>query len=187
MAHSDPAQIELLVLDVDGVMTDGSVLLDADGREIKRFNIRDGVGIRAWIRLGFKVAIVTGRTSQALMHRMKELGVEHVFQGSSDKAKDLEKLLHETGTDPSCAACLGDDWPDLALVRGVGYPMAVADADDWLKEAAAFVTTRPGGHAAVREAIEHLLETKGMMQEALALYDEPNTLELRERTRDTHS
>ena len=174
MAHSDPAQIELLVLDVDGVMTDGSVLVDADGREMKRFNVRDGLGIRVWLRLGFKVAVITGRSSRALTHRMKELGVEHVIQDSYDKAQDLDKVLGETDTVVACTACLGDDWPDLAMARQVGYPMAVSDADDQLKKAAAHITTRRGGQGAVREAIEHLLEAKGMMQEALALYDTAN-------------
>lgn len=175
MAYSDPAQIELLILDVDGVMTDGSVLLDADGDEIKRFNIRDGLGIRVWLRLGFKVGVITGRSSLALTHRMMELGVEHVIQDSNDKAKDLDKLLGEADTAVACTACLGDDWPDLAMARKVGYPMAVSDADDKLKKAVAHITTRRGGHGAVREAIEHLLEAKGMMQEALALYDTANT------------
>jgi 3-deoxy-D-manno-octulosonate 8-phosphate phosphatase (KDO 8-P phosphatase) len=133
--------------------------------------VRDGFAIRVWQRLGFTVAIVTGRSGEALRHRMTELGVAHVIQGSVDKAASLEVLGAKTGIAPSGTAYLGDDWPDLPILRRVGYPMAVADADEEVRKAAAFVTRAPGGRGAVREAVEHLVRAKGLMARALAMYD----------------
>lgn len=170
-ASHDPAPVTVLALDVDGVLTDGSVLLDHEGREIKRFHIRDGVGIRVWQRLGGTVAIITGRESAALRARMDELGVEHVFEGVADKAEALDQLCERLGVEPSRIACVCDDWPDLPLLRRVGYPMAVFDAAPAVRKAAVFVTRAVGGRGAVREAIEHLLKCQGRYEEALALYD----------------
>lgn len=167
---ADPAKVELLVLDVDGVLTDGSILLDDDGRETKRFNIRDGLGLRVWMRLGFKAAVITGRTGGAVKHRMAELGIEDVVQGSQRKGEALAGLAVRTGVGLDRIACIGDDWPDLAVMRRVGYPMAVADADPRVRAAAVYVTKSPGGRGAVREAVEHLLDAKGLMDRALALY-----------------
>lgn len=169
---SDPAaRIAVLGLDVDGVLTSGVIMLDADGREIKAFHAADGVGLRTWSRLGLRSAIVTGRTGHAVLHRAADLGIHDVIQGSKDKSAALDELIRRTGVPAERIAFLGDDWPDLAMLRRVGYPMAVANADARVKAAARFVTQRRGGEGAVREAIEHLLERQGRLAEAVALYD----------------
>jgi 3-deoxy-D-manno-octulosonate 8-phosphate phosphatase (KDO 8-P phosphatase) len=168
---TDFSSITLLALDVDGVLTDGSIYLDDNGHETKRFNIRDGFGLRLWRGLGFETAIITGRTGQALRHRMAELKIAHCIQGSANKSTSLDELCRKLGQTPETVAYIGDDWPDLCILRRVAYPIAVADADPLVREAAAFVTTRAGGHGAVREAIEHLIEKKGLMRRARALYD----------------
>lgn len=169
-ARCAPSEVALLVLDVDGVLTDGSVLLDDDGRETKRFNIRDGFGLRMWQAQGFRAAVVTGRIGRAVQHRMNELGIGEVVQGSKDKAAALAGLVQRTGIPPSRMAYLGDDWPDLPIMRLVGYPMAVADAEDAVRGAALFVTGRQGGRGAVREAVEHLLAAKGLLDGTRARY-----------------
>lgn len=167
---SRPDAITLLALDVDGVLTDGSILLDDHATETKRFNVRDGFGLRLWARLGFRSAIITGRSGAALQHRAKELGISDLIQGSQNKADSLAALTQRTGIPPEHIAFLGDDWPDLPILRRVGYPMAVADADTEVLKLAAFVTTRPGGRGAVREAVMHLIEARGLMKQALEFY-----------------
>jgi 3-deoxy-D-manno-octulosonate 8-phosphate phosphatase (KDO 8-P phosphatase) len=167
----DATKVELLVLDVDGVLTDGSITLDHEGRELKRFNASDGLGMRAWTRVGLHLAIITGRTSGAVLHRAADLGVAHVIQGSKDKGAALDELVRVSRVDPSRMAFLGDDWPDVAPMRRVAYPMAVMNAHERVKARAAYVTERAGGHGAVREAIEHLLRARGLMDRALDLYD----------------
>jgi 3-deoxy-D-manno-octulosonate 8-phosphate phosphatase (KDO 8-P phosphatase) len=167
----DPKRIELLALDVDGVLTDGSISLNDLGHETKRFHSRDGFGLRLWQQLGFHVAIITGRSGKALQHRMTELNVVHVHQGCKDKSASLDELCGKLGVAPEQAAYIGDDWPDLCILRRVGYPMAVADADPLVRQAAAYVTRLSGGHGAVREAIDHLIAEKGLMERARALYD----------------
>ena len=163
--------VQLLCLDVDGVMTDGSIALDDNGVETKRFHVRDGTGIRIWLKLGLKIALITGRRGTAVQHRARELGIEHVIQESTNKALDLRELLRTLNLTPQQVAMLGDDLPDLSLMKMVGYPMAVADATPEICEAARFVTQRPGGHAAVREAIEHLLRAKECWDEARRLFE----------------
>lgn len=163
--------IELLILDVDGVLTDGSIMLDDLGHESKRFNVRDGFGIKLWQRLGFHCAIITGRTGRAVLHRAAELRIPHIIQGSKDKGQAAADLAAKLGLSLDRAACLVDDWPDLAMMKRVAYPMCVADADARVKRAAAYTTKAAGGHGAAREAIEHLLSAKGLMEQALRLYD----------------
>ncbi len=165
-----PAAIELLCLDVDGVMTDGGIVLDDRGAETKRFHVRDGTGIRIWKRLGYEVALITGREGGAVRARAGELGIGHVIQGSQDKGRSFADLLRELGLDAARAAILADDLPDLPIMRRAGYAMAVADASPEVRELAAFVTTSPGGQGAVREAIEHLLRAKDRWDEAVALF-----------------
>lgn len=166
-----PDAVELLILDVDGVLTDGSIYIDDLGHETKRFNVRDGFGIKLWQRLGFQCAIITGRTGQAVLHRANELRISHIIQGSKDKGQAAMDLAAKLGLSLDRAACLGDDWPDLAMMKRVGYPMCVADADSRVKHAAAYTTKAPGGHGAAREAIEHLLSCKGLMEQAHKLYN----------------
>jgi 3-deoxy-D-manno-octulosonate 8-phosphate phosphatase (KDO 8-P phosphatase) len=159
------------VLDVDGVMTDGSIYVDHDGREAKRFHVRDGFAIKLWQRLGLRLAIITGRTSSAVKHRARELAIDLVVQGCPDKGAAVETMSRETGVKLENMACLADDWPELPMMCRVGYPMAVADAEPAVRRIAAFVTPRPGGQGAVRDGIEHIILKKGLMERALALYD----------------
>lgn len=174
--------VEMLVLDVDGVMTDGSIQLDDHGVETKRFFVRDGQGITAWIKLGFHVAIITRRggnvtigstgRGECIMHRCRELGIaEHrVIRGASDKSVAVDQLLGETGLEARQLAFVGDDWPDIKAMKRVGFPVAVADAGPHVKAHAAYITSKPGGHGAVRETIELLIDAKGMMEKTVGMY-----------------
>ena len=170
-AFSDPATVRLLVLDVDGVLTDGRITLDGRHAEPKTFHVRDGLAIRQWIARGGRVAVVTGRRSPAVLQRAEELGIDPVVQGAGDKAAALARVLAETGIDAAHAAAMGDDLPDLPLLRGVGLPLAPADAVDEVRAAAAYVTAARGGHGAVREAIEHLMRASGAWTEVVASFD----------------
>jgi len=162
----------LLVLDVDGVLTDGGLYVDDKGHPSKRFHVRDGLGIKLAQRFGIQVAILTGKTSRVVEHRAKELGIELVIQGSKDKGADIKLLCEKTGVPMRFTAMLGDDLPDLPAFAVVGYAMAVGDASAEAKAAAAFVTTAHGGHGAAREAIEHLLKAQGKWDAAVAVFTE---------------
>ncbi len=170
---TDPKDIRCLVLDVDGVLTDGSIYLDDRGVETKRFNVRDGQGIATWIRLGFEVAIITKRKSRgeggegAVMHRARELGIRHVIQGAPDKAAALHEVRRLTGVPFDQMAYIGDDWPDIAAMNLVGLPIAVADAVADVKQAAGWITHGSGGQGAVREAIERILDAAGLLDAAV--------------------
>lgn len=170
-ASAAAARVRLLALDVDGVLTDGSINLDHAGRETKRYHAADGVALRTWTRLGLTLAVVTGRTSHSLLHRLAELGVGHVIQGSRDKRAAIAQLRERTGIAPEAMAFLGDDWPDLPALRAVGYPMAVANAAPEVKRLARYVTPRCGGQGAVRDAAEHLWRAQDLFARAVALYD----------------
>lgn len=170
-------RIGLLVMDCDGVLTDGSITILPDGAESKRFHASDGVGLRAWGALGLSSAVITGRSGPALRHRLTDLGVSRLIEGSRDKLADLSRLEAESGVPAGSMAYIGDDWPDLPVLRRVGLAMAVADAAPRVREVVVaagdrgVVLTRPGGHGAVREAVELLLRREGLWERALALYD----------------
>ncbi len=170
MAHSSLTDIRCLCLDVDGVLTDGGIVLDDHGVETKRFNVRDGAGLTIWRRLGYHVAIITGREGMVVQHRARELQIEHVVQGSPDKAAALLELTQRMSVTPAQTAVLADDLPDLPMMREAGYPMAVADAVPEVREAAAYVTTACGGRGAVREVVEYIVKGQGRWEEALALF-----------------
>lgn len=170
MNNDRAARVRLLCLDVDGVMTSGGISIDDHGVETKRFHVRDGTGIRMWRALGNEVVIITGRSGMSVRHRADELGLRHVVQGASDKAASLAALLQTLEIEPDETAVLADDLPDLPMLAMAGYPMAVADAVRDVREAADFVTVRPGGLGAVREAIEHLIKSRGQWDDALALF-----------------
>lgn len=163
--------IRMLVMDVDGVLTDGSIVYDDDGRELKRFHVRDGLWIRAWVDLGYDAAILSARRSPAVQRRAEELGITRIVQGSGDKGRDIRGLASDAGVPLEDVAYIGDDLADLAAMRLVGYPMAVADADERVIAAARHVTAASGGHGAVREAIMHLLTTLGRLDDVLNRYD----------------
>lgn len=165
------ASVRLLCLDVDGVLTEGAVVLDAEGRELKVFSVRDGLGLVLWQRLGGRVAVITGRSSPAVDRRMQELGVSMVRQGSKDKAQELRSIAAEAGVPAEQVAFVGDDLPDLPAMRACGYPVAVQDAAPEVRAAAAFVTAAPGGKGAVREVVEHLLRAQDRWNDALAMFD----------------
>ena len=153
-------RIRLLVLDVDGVLTDGRLYLSPAGEELKVFHVRDGSGLVAVQRAGITVAIVSGRDSAAVSRRAAELGIRHVHQGVADKGTELDRLLAELAIDPAETACVGDDTPDLPMLRRAGLAIAVADAHPALAGAVHWTTAAPGGHGAVREVCDLLLSAR---------------------------
>ncbi|HEU5467995.1 MAG TPA: HAD hydrolase family protein [Steroidobacteraceae bacterium] len=155
------AEISLLVLDVDGVLTDGSLWYGPDGEIHKAFNVRDGHGIKSLLEAGVGVAVISGRSSAAAAARMRELGVADVAQGVDDKARALADLLERKAIDARRVACLVDDTPDLALMAAVGLPAAVADAHPAVLAAAKHVTRAAGGRGAVREFCDFLRAARG--------------------------
>jgi len=164
-------RIRLLCLDVDGVLTDGGISIDDAGHEQKRFHVRDGAALRMWARLGLEIAVITGRNGMALRHRLRELGVRHVISGSKEKGGAFEGLLAELGVAADEAAMIGDDLPDLPILRRCGLPIAVRDASQEVLDVARFVTPRPGGSGAVRDAVEHILKVQGRWSDAVRLFD----------------
>jgi 3-deoxy-D-manno-octulosonate 8-phosphate phosphatase (KDO 8-P phosphatase) len=154
-------QIRLLVLDVDGVLTDGRLFISPAGEEFKAFHVRDGSGLVALQRAGVTVAIISGRDSAAVTRRAAELGIRHMRQGVSDKGAELTALLRELGIAASETACVGDDTPDLPMLRAAGLAVAVADAHQAAKDVAHWITPSPGGHGAVREVCDLLLSASG--------------------------
>jgi 3-deoxy-D-manno-octulosonate 8-phosphate phosphatase (KDO 8-P phosphatase) len=164
------AAIELLILDVDGVLTDGSVVYAADLWEIKAFHVRDGSAIKWWRHAGKRVAVISGRSSPAVARRAAELGIDDLVQGADAKLPALRTILAATGCRPDQACAVGDDLPDLPLLRNVGLAAAVADAADEVKQAAHLVTRTPGGRGAVREVVELLLKGQGLWQPVVERY-----------------
>jgi 3-deoxy-D-manno-octulosonate 8-phosphate phosphatase (KDO 8-P phosphatase) len=164
------AAIELLLLDVDGVLTDGSVIYADDGTELKRFHVRDGSGLKLWRLAGKRAAIVSGRKSAAVERRAAELGINPVLQGRDDKLAAFAAVLAATGLRAEQVCAVGDDLPDVPVLRRCGVSVAVADACAEARAAAAYVTATPGGRGAVREAIEWLLKLQGRWDEAVASY-----------------
>jgi 3-deoxy-D-manno-octulosonate 8-phosphate phosphatase (KDO 8-P phosphatase) len=162
------ARIELLVLDVDGVLTDGRVIYTAAGDEVKSFHVRDGSGLKFWRQSGKKIAILSGRASPAVDRRAAELGITAVVQGVGEKLPAFRRILNDLGLRPDQACAVGDDLPDLPVLRHCGLGVAVADAVPELKAAAAYVTTVPGGHGAVREAVEWLMRGQGTWASVVA-------------------
>ena len=154
------SKIRMLVLDVDGVLTDGKLYFDHAGNEMKAFNTRDGLGMKALQRVGIEVAVITGRKSDAVAHRMNQLGIEHVYQGREDKLDAFLHLLETTGLDAEQVCFAGDDWIDLPVLIRVGLAVSVADAEDRVKQQAHWITRRNGGHGAVREICNLILEAQ---------------------------
>lgn len=155
------AALSLIVFDVDGTLTDGGLIFDSDGRETKRFHVRDGFAFTAAMSVGLKVGVISARESDVVTRRMKELNVTLVMQGQRDKKIALETLCQQAGVMPEAAAYVGDDLLDLPALLSCGYGIAVADAAAEVKYAAGYVTALPGGHGAARDAIEHILKAQG--------------------------
>jgi YrbI family 3-deoxy-D-manno-octulosonate 8-phosphate phosphatase len=162
--------VELILADVDGVLTDGRVVINNQGVETKQFHIRDGMGIRLWQKAGYRFGLVTLRSSQVVKMRAAELDVSIVRQGASDKRATVLEIAGELGLAPSQTCYIGDDLPDLPAVAAVGLGVAVADACPELLEAAHYVAALPGGSGAVREVIELILKAQGRWEEAIQPY-----------------
>ena len=158
---NDLTKIKLLLLDVDGVMTDGRITYDNDGGEIKAFDVKDGHGLKLVQRAGIKVGIITGRKSAIVARRAAELGIELVYQGVKDKSLPFNEILEELALTAEEVAYVGDDIVDLPVMRNVGFAATVADAVDDVKPFADMVSERPGGRGAVREICEFLLKESG--------------------------
>ncbi len=155
-------RIDLLVLDVDGVLTAGGIVLGSDEAELKQFHVRDGLGLAVWHRAGKRSAIITGRMARMVERRAAEVGIVHVQQGRQDKLPALQDLLAQLGLPFESAAYVGDDLPDVPCLRRVGLAVAVADACAEARAAAHYITRAPGGDGAVREAIERILRCQGL-------------------------
>ena len=162
--------IGLLLLDVDGVLTDGSIVYDDNGGQIKSFNVKDGLGIRLLMKAGIQVGVVTGRSSGALRHRCENLGIDLVCDGIEDKGALLDELAEKTGIDVENIAFMGDDLPDLAIMCKAGVAIAVADAHEKVVEAADLITRAKGGEGAVREACEDILKACGKFDELVGAF-----------------
>lgn len=161
------AQIKLLVLDVDGVLTDGRIIYTDSGEQIKQFSSRDGLGLRLLMDNGIQVGIITGRISGALTHRCRNLGIDLIFDGIFNKAEALNRMARKTGIDPNEMAFMGDDLIDLPAMARAGVAIAVADAADEVKARADIVTRAAGGHGAVREICDAILKAAGLWETAL--------------------
>lgn len=167
-------KIRLLLLDVDGVMTDGRIVYDDRGGEVKAFDVKDGHGIKLLQRAGIRVGIITGRQSEVVDRRAAELGIEWVYQGAKDKLVPFLDVLHKTGLTAEHVAYVGDDLPDLPILRRVGFAATVADAIEELKPHVHYVTRHPGGCGAVREICDLLLRESGRWEMVTSRYfDEP--------------
>ncbi len=171
MSESKFSQIRLLLLDVDGVLTDGRIYFDHQGEELKAFNSKDGLGIHFLLEAGIQVGIITARQSKALQHRCDNLGINLVFQGMRDKAAAMEKIQEQTNVSPIQMAYMGDDVLDLPMFARVGLAIAVADAHPYVLKKADMITTAKGGRGAVREICDAILSAQGFLDDILARYN----------------
>ncbi len=158
------ARIGLLILDVDGVLTEGGIYMDDQGSEHKRFDVRDGHGIKLLHKRGLRVAIISGRCSSVVAYRAEELGIRDVFQGAARKEPAFDRVLATTDTDPASVATVGDDLVDLPLMTRSGLAVTVADAHPEVRKRAHWITTASGGRGAVREVADRLLAIQGHWQ-----------------------
>lgn len=158
------AAIELLLLDVDGVLTDGSITYSDSGEQIKSFNSKDGLGLKLLMESGINVGIITARKSKALEYRCENLGITLLFDGIKNKLNALEKIMSETGTPREKIAFVGDDLIDLPVLKRVGVSFCVSDACEDVRQYCDIVTRLKGGHGAVREICESILKAKGLWE-----------------------
>jgi len=163
-------QLKLLILDVDGVLTDGRLFFDAQGGEYKSFHARDGHGIKLLRQTGVEVAVISGRKSQSVALRMQALGVEYVYQGHENKIAAFEEIIQSMGIMPEQAAHVGDDLLDLPIMLRAGLSIAVSDANFAVKEYADWCTETAGGLGAVREVCDFIMQAQGTFGEVLKSY-----------------
>jgi 3-deoxy-D-manno-octulosonate 8-phosphate phosphatase (KDO 8-P phosphatase) len=154
------AQVKLLALDVDGVLTDGGLYYSDSGEEMKRFHVKDGQGLKSLREVGIEVAIISGSASQSTLHRAQTLGIMHTFVGTEDKLSTLKMLCQQLGLSLAQVAYVGDDVNDLPVMRAVGCPLTVADAMPENRACALYVTKLGGGQGAVREICDYLLKVQ---------------------------
>ncbi|MEK6693257.1 MAG: 3-deoxy-manno-octulosonate-8-phosphatase KdsC [Nitrospirota bacterium] len=153
-------KVKLLILDVDGVMTDGRIILDNTGNEIKSFHVRDGHGIKMAQKAGINVAIITGRKSRVVEHRAAELGINDVYQKVLSKVSTYEKIIRKYHLKDEDIAFVGDDINDLSILKRVGFSAAVADGDSYVKKEVDYITKTDGGRGAVREVVDVILRAQ---------------------------
>jgi 3-deoxy-D-manno-octulosonate 8-phosphate phosphatase (KDO 8-P phosphatase) len=163
-------KLKLLILDVDGVLTDGKLFFDNEGHEYKSFHARDGHGIKLLRQTGVEVAVISGRKSNSVALRMKNLGIEHVYQGHEHKKAAFYEIIEKLGITPEQVAHVGDDLLDLPIMIRVGMAIAVADANFAVKQHADWCTTLPGGQGAVREVCDFIMQAQGRFDEVLNTY-----------------
>ena len=164
------SRIKLMVFDVDGVLTDGSLYFTDAGSEIKVFHARDGLGMHLLKNAGITLAIITGRNAECVNWRMKNLGIKHVYQGIGHKLSTFQKLLDDVGVAPDEAGFMGDDLIDLQVMAACGFSAAPADGHDLSRQYADYVTNKLGGHGAVREVCDFILAAQGKLNDAIAPY-----------------
>ena len=162
--------IKLIVLDVDGCMTNGYITFDENGVESKSFNVKDGLGIATWLKMGMDAAIITGRESKIVQRRAKELGITHLYQGIKNKLKVLEQLLLSLEITPDEIAVIGDDINDVGMLRLAKMSFAPANATEIAKESASYILSKNGGEGAVREMIERIVEANGQEKEFQSIW-----------------
>ncbi|MGB0893933.1 MAG: 3-deoxy-manno-octulosonate-8-phosphatase KdsC [Parashewanella sp.] len=160
------AQIKLIIFDVDGVFSDGRIYLSNSGEEVKAFHTRDGFGVRSLLNAGFELAIITGRKSQLLENRMTALGVYRIYQGVDDKLLPFSEMLNELALTADQVAYIGDDMVDLPVMQQVGLSVSVADGHPYVRQHVDFVTYMNGGHGAVRELSDLILQSQGLFESA---------------------
>jgi 3-deoxy-D-manno-octulosonate 8-phosphate phosphatase (KDO 8-P phosphatase) len=164
-------KIKMLILDVDGVMTDGRVIMDDSGREIKNFDVRDGHGIKLIQRYGISVVLLTGRQSEVVKHRAHDLGIREIYQKVFNKKEVFIKILKKNKLSAADVAFMGDDIIDIPVLKAVGFSAAVADALDVVKKSVDYITQNKGGRGAVREVCDMLLQAQGKWPEIAAKYE----------------
>lgn len=162
--------IKAIAVDIDGVMTDGGIIYGTSGMELKRFDCKDGLGVRLWLKAGFAFAIITGRESVAVSERAQDFGLRYVYQKCGDKAEVLKRFSSDCGVPKEEICVIGDDIIDIPMMREAGLAVAVGDASHEAKAAADLVTLKGGGRGAVREVIEYILKGQFLWEKVIADY-----------------
>ncbi len=164
-------KIKLLLLDVDGILTDSKIIVDAKGREIKHFCVRDGMGIKLLQMAGVEVGLLSSRNSLPVTHRARELGIDLIIQGELDKKVLYQRLLRQKGFSDQDTAYMGDDWVDIPVLKRVGLAITVPDAWPPVKQFVHYITHHLGGHGAVREVCDIILKAKGKWEALLKCFE----------------
>lgn len=163
-------KIRCVICDIDGVLTDGLIYIDNQGNELKAFNIQDGLGLKLLMAAGIEVAVITTSRNAVIDHRMQQLGIQHYYKGQVDKQNAYQQLKAKLALNDEAFAYIGDDLPDIAIIRQVGLGIAVANAVNQVKEFATWHTQQHGGRGAVREVCDFILNAQNKQEEALNNY-----------------